>query len=152
MEKASKNPSPEEICDLINSCTEKMKRYIAYKDNRRLAGLTLNQIEILHYVGGSASGTKLKDLIQKFRISKSLASQSVGRLVSHGYLKKSRSDSDARNILLFRTKKLARLCYKIKRLEKEYIYPLIQRIPNKELETLSKTLKCLSENFNRELA
>lgn len=65
---------------LLNACAEKMRRFVAHKDNHRLYGLSVGQIEILRFLAEAEGDIMLKDLIKTFKISKSLASQSVARL------------------------------------------------------------------------
>ena len=104
MNKKNNSEQAKEVCRLLNACAEKMRRFVAHKDNHRLYGLSVGQIEILRFLAEAEGDIMLKDLIKTFKISKSLASQSVARLVRHGFICKSRSTCDSRNIILSKTK------------------------------------------------
>ena len=152
MENPSKTAECRKICDALHACSEMMKRYAAHKDKRRLSGLTINQIEILHYVARTRSGSAMfGDLTREFGLSKSLASQSVTRLVKQGYLRKTRSGKDGRNIILSRTNKLEKLYNKIKEIEKRHFFPAIEKIPGKKRENLRDALELLHRKLNDEL-
>ena len=146
-----KNPSPSDICEILHICSEKMRRFVAYKDNRRLRGLTLSQIEILHYVDKNPNGTMLKKMIQEFGISKSLASQSISRLIKRGYLRKIRSDEDSRNIVIYPTKKLENINNRIRKISQEYFFPAITRIPKGDRKSLFRIMNALHKNLNKDL-
>lgn len=93
----------------------------------------------------------LKDLIKTFKISKSLASQSVARLVRHGFICKSRSTCDSRNIILSKTKKLELLESKIKQIEIDYFFKAIGNLPREDSIALANLLQSLQINLEKEL-
>ena len=134
-----------------NACAEKMRRFVAHKDNHRLYGLSVGQIEILRFLAVAEGDIMLKDLIKTFKISKSLASQSVARLVRHGFICKSRSTCDSRNIILSKTKKLELLESKIRQIEIDYFFKAIGNLPREDSIALANLLRSLQINLEKEL-
>lgn len=128
-----------------------MRRFVAHKDNHRLYGLSVGQIEILRFLAEAEGDIMLKDLIKTFKISKSLASQSVARLVRHGFICKSRSTCDSRNIILSKTKKLELLESKIRQIEIDYFFKAIGNLPREDSTALANLLRSLQINLEKEL-
>lgn len=151
MNKKNNSEPAKEVCRLLNACAEKMRRFIAHKDNHRLYGLSVGQIEILRFLAEAEGDIMLKDLIKTFKISKSLASQSVARLVRHGFICKSRSTCDSRNIILSKTKKLELLESKIKQIEIDYFFKAIGNLPREYSIALANLLQSLQINLEKEL-
>ena len=129
-----------------------MRRFVAHKDNHRLYGLSVGQIEILRFLAEAEGDIMLKDLIKTFKISKSLASQSVARLVRYGFICKSRSTCDSRNIILSKTKKLELLESKIRQIEIDYFFKAaIGNLPREDSIALANLLRSLQINLEKEL-
>lgn len=151
MNKKNSSEPAKEVCRLLNACAEKMRRFVAHKDNHRLYGLSVGQIEILRFLAEAEGDIMLKDLIKTFKISKSLASQSVARLVRHGFICKSRSTCDSRNIILSKTKKLELLESKIRQIEIDYFFKAIGNLPREDSIALANLLRSLQINLEKEL-
>lgn len=151
MNKKNNSEQAKEVCRLLNACAEKMRRFVAHKDNHRLYGLSVGQIEILRFLAEAEGDIMLKDLIKTFKISKSLASQSVARLVRHGFICKSRSTCDPRNIILSKTKKLELLESKIRQIEIDYFFKAIGNLPREDSIALANLLRSLQINLEKEL-
>lgn len=140
-----------DICRMIHACSEKMKRFVSNRDKRRLCGLTLNQIEILHYVGGKKEVLQ-QDIIREFAISKSLASQSISRLIQKGYLKKQRAKDDSRHFRIIATAKLRKLYSSINQIEEKHFVPVLRNLPYKDKQSLLILLNTVFKELSEQLS
>ena len=140
-----------DICRMIHACSERMKRFVANRDKKRLCGLTLNQIEILHYVGGKKEVLQ-QDIVKDFSISKSLASQSISRLVQKGYLKKQRAKDDSRNFRIIATAKLRKLYSSINQIEEKHFVPALKNLPHKDKQSLLILLNAVFKELSEQLS
>ncbi len=141
----------EEIFLLMHTCAEKMKRFIAHKDNRRLSGLTINQMEIVHYVFREGE-VSMGDIVDGLMVSKSAASQSVAGLIRRGYLRKSRDKKDARIVKICGTKKLARVKSAVEGIISARILPVFDGLSAGDRESLKKILTKVYDGLERELS
>lgn len=139
----------ESILELLNECTDKMRRYVAYKDKHRLHGLSISQAEILHYIAARKSEVMFAELIERFKISKSLASQSVSRLIVRGYIRKARAEDDARNIVIYPTKKLEKFHSELKDVERRYLFAALKELSSHQMRDLLNILTKLNTHFDR---
>lgn len=141
----------DSIFFLLRACSEKAKRFVAHKDNKRLSGLTINQMEIIQYIcrNGEVSMGNLSD---ELRVSKSALSQSVAGLVRRGYLKKLRGDGDGRVVMICGTKKLEGIIKKIDRIIEKHILPVFEKLSERDKKSLHRMLRTVYEGLERELS
>ena len=141
----------EELFLLMHSCSEKMKRFVAHKDKRRMSGLTINQIEIIHYIFREGE-VSMGDIIDGLRVSKSAASQSVSGLIRRGYLRKWHDKKDARIVKICGTKKLLRVKSAVENIISTYIFPVFEGLSEKDRDSLKRILVKVQDGLERELS
>lgn len=144
-------PSGEDTLKLLHACSEEMKRFILLKDKRQLAGFTMNQLDIMYYVGTSG-GVMLGDIIRHFRMSRSSATQTVARLVRCGYLTKKISDGDRRVVVIEPTEKLKGINSSVLALEKKYIVPIFDALPQEDKAAMHKVLNKIYGDLSERLS
>lgn len=145
-------PTGEDTLKLLHACSEEMKRFILLKDKRQLAGFTMNQLDIMYYVGKSREGVMLGDIIRHFRMSRSSATQTVARLVRCGYLEKRISDGDRRILVISPTDKLRGLNASVFAIEKKYIVPIFDGLPEEDKAAMYKVLNKIYGELSERLS